>query len=114
MRRASLTVNGLVLVTALLCAAPVASSPTPPSPTTAPSPSASGSGPALSVDAAAGLHSISPNIYGLNFADEDLANDIDLPVRRWGGNTTTRYNWQLDIANHASDWYFQNIPEDNP
>ena len=31
------------------------------------------------------------------------------PVRRWGGNATTRYSWQDDIANHASDWFFYNI-----
>jgi hypothetical protein len=47
----------------------------------------------------------------MNFADEDLAQDLQLPVRRWGGNATTRYNWQNDISNHASDWYFENIKE---
>ena len=30
-------------------------------------------------------------------------------MRRWGGNSTTRYSWQDDIANHASDWFFYNI-----
>jgi hypothetical protein len=34
-------------------------------------------------------------------------------VQRWGGNATTRYSWQDDIANHASDWFFYNIPNDN-
>ncbi|MCC7362136.1 MAG: hypothetical protein IT317_21810 [Anaerolineales bacterium] len=76
---------------------------------TAPPP---GAGPTLSVDAAQVDHTISPYIYGLNFAEEALAEDIDLPVNRWGGNATTRYNWQLDISNHASDWFFQNIPND--
>jgi len=84
---------------------PATSSPT----ATQPPPSA---GPALSVDAAVVQHTISPLIYGLNFAEEGLADDIDLPLNRWGGNATTRYNWQLDISNHASDWYFQNIPND--
>ncbi len=70
-------------------------------------------GPALTVNAAAGQHPISPDIYGLNFADPALAADIDLPVNRWGGNATTRYNWQLDISNHASDWYFENIDNAN-
>lgn len=69
--------------------------------------------PALSIDAAAERHPISPNIYGMNFADEDLAADLDLPVRRWGGNSTTRYNWQNDTHNTGSDWYFENIPEPN-
>lgn len=49
----------------------------------------------------------------MNFADENLAKELKLPVRRWGGNATTRYNWQNDISNHASDWYFENIPNDN-
>ena len=71
-------------------------------------------GPALSVDASADRHAISPYIYGMNFADEALAAELRLPVRRWGGNATTRYNWLLDAANHASDWYFENIPNDNP
>ncbi len=75
---------------------------------------ASAAGPALSVDASADRHPISPDVYGMNFADEDLAAEIGLPVRRWGGNATTRYNWQNDTSNRASDWFFENIPNDNP
>src|SRR5262249_45250041 len=52
-------------------------------------------------------------IYGMNYADPALAAELHLPVNRWGGNSTTRYNWQNDTSNHASDWYFENIPEDN-
>jgi hypothetical protein len=75
-----------------------------------------GPGPALQVNAAAGQHSISLDIYGMNFADEALATNLRLPVRRWGGNATTRYNWQNDTSNHASDWYFENLanPNSNP
>ncbi|HEY2773108.1 MAG TPA: glycoside hydrolase family 44 protein [Candidatus Binatia bacterium] len=72
-----------------------------------------GSGPALTVNAASGQRAIDPDIYGMNFADEALASELALPVRRWGGNSTTRYNWQLDTSNHAFDWYFENIPNDN-
>jgi hypothetical protein len=69
-------------------------------------------GPALTVDASPVTHhAISPFIYGMNFADESLAKELKLPVRRWGGNATTRYNWQNDLANHASDFYFENIVE---
>jgi hypothetical protein len=71
------------------------------------------SGPALSVNVAANRRPISPLIYGLNFADEALARELDLPVNRWGGNATTRYNWQNDTYNTASDWFFQNIPNPN-
>ncbi len=72
-----------------------------------------GSGPALSVNVGAARHAISAYIYGMNWADETLAADLNLPVRRWGGNAVTRYNWQNDTSNHASDWYFENIPNDN-
>ncbi len=78
-----------------------------PTPTTA-------AGPSLSVDTRAEGFPISPDIYGMNFADENLAAELHLPVRRMGGNATTRYNWQNDTSNHASDWFFENIPEDNP
>ncbi|MCP4538691.1 MAG: DUF11 domain-containing protein [Chloroflexi bacterium] len=73
-----------------------------------PTPSA---GPALSVDVAAARHSISPYIYGMNFTGEDLADELGLPVRRWGGNSTTRYNWQIDVHNTGLDWYFENVPD---
>jgi len=71
-------------------------------------------GPALSVDASADRHPISPHIYGMNFTDEDLGDELALSVRRWGGNATTRYNWQNDTSNRASDWFFKNIPNPNP
>jgi hypothetical protein len=72
-------------------------------------------GPALIVNAASGQHQISSDIYGINLlADEALAKELALPVRRWGGNQTTRYNWQNDTYNTGADWFFQNIPEDNP
>jgi len=63
---------------------------------------------ALTVDAGAATHPISPYIYGLNFATESFAREIDLPLRRWGGNNTTRHNWQSNATNHASDWFFHN------
>ncbi len=80
-----------------------------PAPTSTPS-----GGPALSVNVVMDRKPISPYIYGMNFADEALANELALPVRRWGGNSTSRYNWQNDFSNTGSDWYFENIPQDNP
>jgi hypothetical protein len=67
-------------------------------------------GPALRIDAAADHRAISPNIYGMAFASSALAADLRLPVNRWGGNATTRYNYRLDVSNRAADWFFQNIP----
>src|SRR5262245_47113471 len=70
-------------------------------------------GPALSVNAASGQHTISPHIYGMNFAKQTLAEELRLPVNRWGGNSTTRYNWQIDVHNTGSDYYYENIPDGN-
>ena len=67
----------------------------------------------LSVDASANRHAISPFIYGMNFVDEALAAELRLPVQRWGGNSTSRYNWQIDAYNTGSDWYFENIANPN-
>lgn len=69
--------------------------------------------PALSVNASAGRRAISPDIYGINNASEDLADAVRLPVRRWGGNATSRYNYLHDTANRGADWYFENVPEQN-
>ncbi|WP_374565350.1 glycoside hydrolase family 44 protein [Ideonella sp.] len=71
-------------------------------------------GPAVTVDATADLHTISDDIYGMNLVGESLAKELALPVRRWGGNATTRYNWQIDTSNTGSDWYFENIPNALP
>lgn len=68
---------------------------------------------ALSIDVSTGRRPISRDIYGMNFADEELAGDLRLPVSRWGGNGTTRYNWQNDTSNRAADGFFVNVPHDN-
>ncbi|MFE9750985.1 glycoside hydrolase family 44 protein [Saccharothrix saharensis] len=76
---------------------------------------AAAAGPGLTVDVSADRQAISEDIYGMNFASEELAKDIGLPVHRWGGNHTTRYNFRYDNTNRAGDWYFENIDEpDNP
>ncbi|GEM46760.1 glycoside hydrolase family 44 protein [Deinococcus cellulosilyticus] len=67
----------------------------------------------LNVDAALGRKPISPNIYGISFAGETLAKDLKLPVRRWGGNRTSRFNYKVDADATASDWYFEGYPVAN-
>jgi hypothetical protein len=64
--------------------------------------------PTLSVDAASGQHAINPNIYGIvNYnLDPTFAQEIKVPNIRWGGDGTTRYNWQVDASNSGFDWYF--------
>lgn len=70
----------------------------------------------LLVDTAANRHAINPYIYGMNLGDmegKDAAEmaALGVTVRRWGGNATSRYNYQTDISNHAMDWYFGNVKE---
>lgn len=81
-------------------------------PGVAPTPAPPGSGPALRIDAGADRRAINPYIYGMNFASAEMAAELRLPLNRWGGNSTTRYNWQIDVSNRAADWFFENIPND--
>jgi Glycoside hydrolase family 44/Bacterial Ig-like domain (group 3) len=71
---------------------------------------ATAAGPALTVDAANKTHAISPYIYGMNAfsLDPNVEKQVNLPVDRWGGDATSRYNYKLDVTNAASDWYFEN------
>lgn len=68
-------------------------------------------GPALAIDAAADRWPISPYIYGVNAFGQDptflaFMKELHLPVNRWGGDGTTRYNWQVDASNAGLDWYY--------
>ncbi|MFZ6026283.1 MAG: glycoside hydrolase family 44 protein [Chloroflexota bacterium] len=87
-------------------------------PTRTPSPtSPPGQGPALSVDVDAGVHPISPYIYGMNWASNEavapLAEELSLPVNRWGGNAVSRYNWEANVTNTGDDWYYENVPHED-
>lgn len=63
---------------------------------------------ALSVDVTADRHSISPDIYGMNdyALDPALAQELRIPVERWGANHTSRYNWLVDSSNSGDDFFF--------
>ena len=65
----------------------------------------------VSVDATADRHRINPNIYGVNFATQAQLSDLNVLLNRSGGNTTTRYNWEQNAANHAFDWYYESLEE---
>jgi glycosyl hydrolase family 44 len=66
----------------------------------------------INVDASANRRAIDPRIYGVAFApDTATINDLSIPINRWGGNTTSRYNWIYSTANHAVDYFFENIPD---
>src|SRR5580704_3875551 len=64
--------------------------------------------PVLTVDAAGNPHPINPDVYGIaNYSlDASFAKEIQVPNIRWGGDGTTRYNWQVDSSNSGFDWYF--------
>ena len=98
-RKLRVTAGGIAVT---LVAAGVAAHP-------APALAAATTGPALSVNVAAARHAISPDIYGLNGADPAFAAEIGMPVARWGGNASSRYNFKNHTYNTGSDWYFENI-----
>ena len=72
-------------------------------------------GPAtVAVDPSAQGRPIDPLIYGVSQTGALQPGQPPYPLRRWGGNATTRYNWQVDASSRASDWFFLNIPEATP
>jgi hypothetical protein len=64
----------------------------------------------ITVDVNANRKAINPNIYGIAFpnAAADIST-LNTPLNRWGGNAVSRYNWQINANNHASDWFFESI-----
>jgi Glycoside hydrolase family 44 len=62
----------------------------------------------LAIDVATDRRTISQHIYGIHdIEDEDFMESVALPVRRWGGKDTTRYNWKNNMYGNP-DWYFEN------
>jgi hypothetical protein len=79
------------------------------------SPPATAAGPALAVDASQQTHAISPYIYGMDAyllnatqADIDAVAKTNTAIDRWGGDSTERYNYQLDVTNSIADYFFEN------
>jgi Glycoside hydrolase family 44 len=74
------------------------------------SPPAVAAGPSLSVDAGHQTHPISPYIYGMNAytLTTTTATGANVPLVRWGGDATSRYNYKIEATNSASDYYFEN------
>jgi hypothetical protein len=65
----------------------------------------------VSVDANANRRAINPNIYGIAYGDAHDISTLNVPLNRWGGNSTSRYNWQIDAHSAGSDWYFETYPD---
>ena len=65
----------------------------------------------VAIDVGANRHAIDPRIYGIAHADSATLGDLRMPLHRWGGNVSTRHNWQLNASNRAGDWYFESLPD---
>ena len=65
----------------------------------------------MTVDVGANRRAINPAIYGVAYATTAQLQDLNAPLHRYGGNNTSRYNWQLNADNRGADWYFQSIAE---
>lgn len=66
---------------------------------------------AVSVDFNAIGRPVSPLLFGVSYGDPARNAQIGYRLVRWGGNSTTRYNWQVDVHNTGSDYYYENIPD---
>ncbi len=66
---------------------------------------------AVSIDLSADRRAIDPAIYGVSGSPDPAR--VAYPFVRWGGNSTTRYNWRADVHNTAGDWFFMNIVDGN-
>jgi hypothetical protein len=64
----------------------------------------------VTVDVLSNRHPISPYVYGGAYPkDAATITDSGLSVVRWGGNSTSRYNWKLQTINAANDWYYEDF-----
>ena len=51
---------------------------------------------------------IDPRIYGTVAMDEAKLAEYAIPITRWGGNATSRFNWKINADSGAADWFFKN------
>src|SRR3954451_9221784 len=65
----------------------------------------------VTVDVNVNRRPIDPRIYGIAFGTTAQLSDLNVPLNRYGGNNTSRYNWQINADNRGQDWYFESIPE---
>lgn len=63
----------------------------------------------IQIDTSKDVKPISPLIYGLAGGSEAMLRDLRVGSLRWGGNPSTRYNWENGNSwNAARDWEFRN------
>src|SRR5579871_2087126 len=67
----------------------------------------------VTVNATGNVHAISPNIYGVAFASASDMTALNFVLNRYGGNSSSTYNWQLNADNRGGDWFFESIADTN-
>jgi hypothetical protein len=65
----------------------------------------------VSVDLTANVRPFSQQIFGVAYGSGTRNAQMGYTVDRWGGNSTTRYNWQVDVHSTARDYFWENIPD---
>src|SRR5579863_817706 len=63
----------------------------------------------VTVDTNVNRHAIDPRVYGVAYGTTTQLSDLNVPLNRYGGNNSSRYNWQLNADNRDQDWYFESI-----
>lgn len=53
-------------------------------------------------------HAVRDEIYGTCDLPADRLTAYGLPIVRWGGNRTSRFNWKANADNAGRDWFFKN------
>lgn len=63
-------------------------------------------------------HEVSPYVYGLNLDRRDRTHrsvwQLNPGSYRFGGNTSSRYNWKINSWNTGKDWFFANFSSRTP
>jgi hypothetical protein len=63
----------------------------------------------IAVNPSSNRRAINPNIYGVAGATTAQLQDLNVLLNRYGGNNSSRYNWNINADNRGNDWYFESI-----
>ena len=62
----------------------------------------------VTIDVNRPSHTIRDEIYSASKFSRESVIEFGIPIVRWGGNRTTKYNWEQDADSSAGDWFFMN------
>lgn len=62
----------------------------------------------VNVDVEHPTHTIRDEIYGACELPSEAISEYGLPIARWGGNRTSRFNWKINADSAGKDWFFRN------